>query len=70
MQQLVNVNDIFQSISALSFEKQFFIADTLNKRIRDLKREKLFLRAKEAETEYKLGQVKSGTVDNFIKDIK
>ncbi len=45
MQSINQVNDILKSISRLPEDEQFFIVDILNKRINELKRTRLVLRA-------------------------
>ena len=61
------VNDILNNISSLPEDEQFFIIDILNKRMHDLKRLKIKLRAKEAEDNYKSGQCVTGNVDDLMK---
>lgn len=61
------INDILQSIESFSLEDQSFIAETLNKRLRDLRRNQIAIRAKEAEENYKLGKVTTGTVADLMK---
>ncbi len=45
----MTVNDILQKISFLPPEDQYVIAETLSKKVRDLRRKQLVLRAREAE---------------------
>lgn len=60
------VNEILQDISLLSAEEQYFIVDTLNKRINDLRREQISARAEEAEKNYADGNYKSGAVADLM----
>jgi hypothetical protein len=62
----MNVNEILNSISCLPEEEQYFIADTLNKRIRDLRRSQIAARGKQAEENYEQGHVTSGTVADLM----
>ncbi|MBC8487373.1 MAG: hypothetical protein H8D45_15190 [Bacteroidetes bacterium] len=70
MQAIANVNTILQNISSLSLEDQFYIAEILDKRIHELKREKIFQRAKEAEENYKANRVTVGNAHDLLKMIK
>lgn len=63
----MNVSEILETISSLTEEEQYFIADTLNKRICDLKRLQITARGKEAEENYQQGNVISGTVADLMK---
>jgi hypothetical protein len=65
----MNVNEILNSISSLTEDEQYFIADTLNKRIRDLKRSQIAARGKQAEENYEKGQVTSGTVADLMRTL-
>ncbi len=66
MQSINPVNDILKSISRLPEDEQFFIVDILNKRINELKRTRLVLRAKEAENNYNAGKCTSGSVSDLM----
>ncbi|TRU45941.1 MAG: hypothetical protein EWV91_13765 [Microcystis aeruginosa Ma_QC_Ca_00000000_S207] len=62
----MNVNEILNTISCLPEEEQYFIADTLNKRSRELRRSQLAARGKQAEENYEQGHVRSGTVADLM----
>lgn len=64
------VNEILQDISLLSAEEQSFIIETLNKRLNDLRRKQISLRAKEAQKNYDAGNIKSGTVGDLINALE
>ena len=51
----MTVSDILQNISVLPPEDQYVIAEILSKRVRDMKRNQLMLRAQEAEENWKSG---------------
>ncbi len=55
----MNINEILSTISCLPEEEQYFIADTLNKRISDLRRSQIETRGKQAEENYEQDNVKS-----------
>ncbi|MGE0087579.1 MAG: hypothetical protein AB7S75_24480 [Desulfococcaceae bacterium] len=65
--QPMTVNEILQGISVLPPEDQYFISETLSRRIRDLKRRQLAQRAAEAEKNCKTGRVFSGNVADLMK---
>jgi hypothetical protein len=65
--QLMNVNEILNNISLLPEEEQYFIADTLNKRIRNLRRSQIAARGKEAEENYEKGNVTFGNVADLMR---
>jgi len=67
--QTMTVNDILEGISVLPPEEQYFIAETLSRRICDMKRTHLAMRAAEAEENCKAGRVFSGTVADLMKAV-
>lgn len=66
MKTSTNINDILQAISDLTLEEQSFIAEILTKRAIELKRSQIASRAKEAEENYRLGNVRAGTVEDLM----
>jgi hypothetical protein len=66
MNSSTQVNDILQAISDLAFEDQSFIAEILTKRMIELRRSQIASRAKEAEENYRLGNVHTGTVEDLM----
>jgi hypothetical protein len=67
--QLRNINEILNTISSLSLEDQYFIVDTLTKRIQDLRRSQIATRGEQAQENYQQGQVTSGTVADLMRAI-
>lgn len=67
--QLSHVNEILNTISHLSLEDQYFIVDTLTKRIQDLRRLQIATRGQQAQENYQQGQVTSGSVAHLMKAI-
>jgi hypothetical protein len=67
--QLRNINEILNTISSLSLEDQYFIVDTLTKRIHDLRRSQIAARGEQAQANYQQGQVTSGTVADLMRAI-
>lgn len=66
MKTSTQVNDILQAISDLAFEDQSFIAEILSKRMIELRRSQIASRAKEAEENYRLGNVQGGSVEDLM----
>jgi hypothetical protein len=64
-----NINTILQEIATLPPEDQVYVAEILDKRIQDMKRDQLILRAEEAETNYKKNKVNKGNADDLINTI-
>ncbi len=67
--QLSHVNEILNTISHLSLEDQYFIVDTLTKRIQDIRRLQIATRGQQAQENYQQGQVTSGSVADLMKVI-
>jgi hypothetical protein len=68
MQQSTPVGIILEAISILDFEDQLFVAETLQKRIVELRRNQIALRIQEAEENYRLGKVHTGTIEDLMMD--
>ncbi|XWK88635.1 MAG: hypothetical protein U7127_00805 [Phormidium sp.] len=66
MKTSTQVNDILQALSNLDVEDQFYIAEILSKRMIELRRNQIASRAKEAEENYKLGNVRAYTVEDLM----
>ena len=67
--QLININEILNTISALSLEEQYFIVDTLTKRIQDRQRLQIAARGQQAQENYQQGMVTSGTVADLMRAV-
>jgi FlaA1/EpsC-like NDP-sugar epimerase len=68
MKTSTQVNDILQAISDLELEEQSYIAEILTKRTIELRRNQIASRAKEAEENYRLGNIRTVTVEDLIRD--
>ena len=66
MQSLTNLNQVLQSIAKLTVEEQFYLADILNKRLVETRRSEIVGRVKEAEDNYRQGNVYSGDVARLM----
>ena len=68
MQASTSVGNILEAISILEFEDQLFVSETLQKRMVELRRNQIAMRIQEAEENYRLGKVRSGTVADLMMD--
>ena len=66
MQSSINLNQILQNISELSVEEQFYLSELLQKRLVELRRTEIANRVKEAEKNYRSGNVRSGSVAELM----
>jgi SET domain-containing protein len=66
MQSVTSLNQVLQCISELPVEEQFYLADILNKRLIETRRAEIVDRVKEAEENYRQGNVYSGNVDRLM----
>lgn len=66
MNQSTPVGSILEAISILDFEDQLFVAETLQKRIVELRRNQIASRIQEAEENYRLGKIHTGTVEYLM----
>ncbi|PSB00955.1 hypothetical protein [Merismopedia glauca] len=66
MQSSANLNGVLQSISELTIEEQFYLADVLHKRLIDSRRREIVNRVKEAEENYSQGKIYSGNVERLM----
>jgi len=67
--QIMTVNSILQNISLLPPEDQYVIAEILSKRVCELRRNRLALRAQEAEESWKSGNTVSGSAADLMKAV-
>ena len=51
-------------------EDQEFVAETVSKRVHDIRRTEISKRAKEAEKNYKKGKVSIDTPEDLMKDLE
>lgn len=66
METSTQIDNILQAISSLDLEEQLFVAEILNKRIIELRRSQIMLRAKDAEENYRLENVRVGTIEDLM----
>jgi mRNA-degrading endonuclease YafQ of YafQ-DinJ toxin-antitoxin module len=68
MQISNTVGSILEAISILDFEDQLFVSEILQKRIIELRRKEIAFRIQEAEENYRLGKVRTGSVADLMME--
>jgi hypothetical protein len=58
-----------EAVEALSVEDQRELIETLNHRFNLRQRQQLITEVKEVQAEYELGQVKFGSVSDFLEEL-
>ena len=58
-----------EAVEALSLEDQKDLIETLNNRFNLRQRQQLIAEIQEVQTEYKSGQVKFGSVNDFLEEL-
>jgi hypothetical protein len=66
--QTATVGSILEAISILDFEDQLFVSEILQKRMIELRRKEIALRIQEAEENYRLGKVRTGSVADLMME--
>jgi hypothetical protein len=66
MPSSIDFNQVLQNIDELSIEEQVYLSELLNKRLIDIKRAEIAARVREAEENYRSGNVQSGTVADLM----
>lgn len=62
-----DINEILETISSLPPEDQFFICETLNKRVVELKRFQIAKRGEQARENYEEGDASQGSAQDLMK---
>ena len=70
---MITVRGIYQkaleAVEALSLEDQKELIETLNNHFNLRQRQQLLAEIEEVQAEYKLGQVKFGSVNDFLEEL-
>jgi sugar lactone lactonase YvrE len=66
MKSDTSLNQVLESILELSTEEQLYLSELLNKRLIDVRRTEIANRVLESEENYRLGNVRSGTVSELM----
>lgn len=64
------LNKIIDDFSYLPLEDKSYVVDIMKKQLIEAKRDALFRRAKQAETNLKKGAIKRGTITDLYKDLE
>jgi GTPase Era involved in 16S rRNA processing len=70
MQTSTTINEALESISRLSPDDQFMVAEIIRKRVIELRRQELAKSVEISRAEYKKGLTEHGSVDEFTASIK
>jgi hypothetical protein len=66
MKSSINLNQVLQNISELSLDEQLYLSELLQKRLIEVRRTEIANRVKEAEENYRSGNVRSGSVAELM----
>jgi hypothetical protein len=66
MQSSINLNQVLQNISELSLDEQLYLSELLQKRLIQVRRTEIANRVKEAEENYRSGNVRLGSVAELM----
>lgn len=64
------LNKIIDDFSYLPLEDKSYVVDIMKKQLIEARRDALFRRARQAETNLKKGATKKGTVTDLYKDLE
>lgn len=64
------LNKIIDDFSYLPLEDKSYVVDIMKKQLIEAKRDALFRRAKQAETNLKKGAIKRGTITDLYNDLE
>jgi hypothetical protein len=67
--QTLSFQDLLDAVEALPLDDQSMLVEIINKRIIEKRRDELVADMKESLEDYRRGEVRNGTVDDFMKDI-
>lgn len=66
--QTLTVGSILEAISVLEPDDQLFVTEILNKRMIEIRRNQIVLRIQEAEENYRLGKIRTGSIEDLMMD--
>jgi len=64
------LDKVIDDLSHLSLDDKEYVSELLHKQLIEAKREAIAKRAEEAVNNYKTGNIQSGTVEDFKKDLE
>ena len=65
-----SLNRLIDDFNELSFEDRVYAVELIQKQLVEAKRERIFVRAKEAMANLKKGKVKKGSIEDLLKDLE
>ena len=68
-QNMITFQDAIEIVESLPEEQQENLIEILRRRLIEHRRDQLVTSVKEAKAEYERGEVKSGTVDDLIREL-
>ena len=68
-QNMITFQDAIEIFESLPEEQQENLIEILRRRLIEHRRDQLVTSVKEAKAEYERGEVKSGTVDDLIREL-
>ncbi len=68
--QSLSFQDLIDAVESMPLEDQSMLVELINQRIIEKRRAELVARVREARDEFKRGEVKSGTFEDLMKDVK
>ncbi|MFA7421283.1 MAG: hypothetical protein WCZ90_16485 [Melioribacteraceae bacterium] len=70
MENIMSFDNMLDNVSKLPADEQLMLAEIIKKRIIEQRRKELAVSVKEGMIEYNSGKAKTGTVDDFLRDIE
>lgn len=68
--QSLSFQDLIDAVESLPLDDQSMLVELINKRITEKRRAELVAEVGEAREAFRKGEVKHGTVEDLIKDLK
>ena len=66
----LSFQDLIDAVEAMPLDDQSMLVDLINKRIQEKRRADLVAEVREARDAYARGEVKQGTLEELMKDLK
>ena len=66
MQSSISLNQVLQNISELTVDEQLYLSELLQKRLIEVRRNGITNRVREAESNYRSGNVRSGSIVDLM----
>jgi hypothetical protein len=68
--QSLSFQDLIDAVESLPLDDQSMLVELINKRITETRRAELVAEVQDARRAFKNGEVKRGTVEDLMKDLK